>query len=149
MASDGDDGAIANRDTGRRGKTGQKYTIRGRHVSCGTGVEDPGVGPLEVHLVQGSNEAGLIPAAGLLRRRRGQTVGELGGGEGGVGLRVGAEDTGAPPGRVRRRWAPLLLRPARPGGVAVPRVGWWCGSPRPAPGLEAAAAAVAARPFFL
>ena len=36
--------------------------------------------PLEGHLVQGGNEAGLIPAAMLLRGwRRG--VGELGGGE--------------------------------------------------------------------
>jgi len=113
-------------------------------VSCGAGVEDPGVGPLEGHLVQGSDEASLIPAAGLLLWR-GRTVGELGGGEGGMGLRMGAEDAGAAPGRVRRRRAPLLLlRPARPGGVAVPGAGWRCGSPRPAPGLEAAAAAVAA-----
>ena len=68
-ACDRNGAVVANRDArGRRGKTGQKYTIRGRHVSCGTGVEDPGVGPLEGHLVQGSDEAGLIPAIGLLRR---------------------------------------------------------------------------------
>ena len=81
MACDRNCSAVANRDAGRGwGKTGQEYTIRGRHVGSGTGVEDPGGRPLEGHLVQGGNEAGLIPAAMLLRRwRRG--VGELGGGE--------------------------------------------------------------------
>jgi len=87
-AYDRNGAAVANRDArGRRGKTGQKYTIRGRHVSCGTGVEDPRGGPLERHLVQSGDEAGLIPAALLLRRwSGGRSAGELGGGERGVGL---------------------------------------------------------------
>ena len=51
-ACDRNGAAVANRDArGRRGETGQKYTSRGRHVSCGAGVEDPGVGALEGHLV--------------------------------------------------------------------------------------------------
>jgi hypothetical protein len=58
-------------------------------VSLGAGVEDPGGGPLERHLVQSGDQAGLIPAALLLRRwsgGRSASAGELGESERGVGL---------------------------------------------------------------
>ena len=42
-------------------EAGEEYTIRRRHVGSGASVEDPGVGALKHYLVQGGNEAGLIP----------------------------------------------------------------------------------------
>ena len=98
-------------------------------MSCGTGVEDPRGGPLERHLVQSGDEAGLIPAALLLRRwSGGRSAGELGGGERGVGLgrREGVED----PWATRCWWTPrLLMHPGCPGRVAVPRGRRQCRGP--------------------
>ena len=67
---------------------GEKYTIRRMHVGGSARVHDPGVGVLERHLVQGGNEAGLIPhlRGGDLRR-----------GERGVRLGVGAKEAGRAP----------------------------------------------------
>ena len=67
---------------------GKKYTIRRVHVGGLARVHDPGVGVLERHLVQGGNEAGLIPhlRGGDLRR-----------GERGVRLGVGAKEAGRAP----------------------------------------------------
>ena len=80
-------------------------------------------------MVQGGNEAGLIPATMLLRGWCGG-VEELGEGERSVRLvlREGAEDPRAAPGLVCRRQlrAPgLLVHPGGPWRVAVPR-GRWC-----------------------
>jgi hypothetical protein len=85
-------------------------------VSCGAGVEDLGRRPLEGHLIQGGNEASLIPDAMLWRGWSGD-VGELGRGERSVslGLSEGVEDSRAGPGRVRRWRAPGLLM--HPGGL--------------------------------
>ena len=47
----------------RGGLTGEKYTIRVVHVGGGARVHDP-AGVLERHLVQGGDEAGLIPHRG-------------------------------------------------------------------------------------
>jgi hypothetical protein len=87
-------------------------------VSYGAGVEDPGRRPLEGHLIQGGDEASLIPAA-MLWQGWSRDVGELGGGERSVslGLSEGADDSRAVPGRVRRRRAPgLLMHPDGLGG---------------------------------
>ena len=88
----------------------------------GTGVQHPGGGPLKRHLVQGSDESCLIPAALLLLRRQSRVrgAGELSGGEGGVSLGQARspEHTRAAP----RWWMPwLLVRPSSPGRVAEPR----------------------------
>ena len=53
---------VANSDGWDRGLTGEKYTIRVVHVGGGARVHDP-AGVLERHLVQGGDEAGLIPVA--------------------------------------------------------------------------------------
>ena len=67
---------------------GKKYTIRRVHVGGLARVHDPGVGVLERHLVQGGNEAGLIP------HLRG---GDLSRSERGVRLGVGAKEAGRAP----------------------------------------------------
>ena len=67
---------------------GEKYTIRRVHVGGRARVHDPGVGVLERHLVQGGNEAGLIP------HLRG---GDLSRSERGVRLGVGAKEAGRAP----------------------------------------------------
>jgi hypothetical protein len=41
-----------------------KHTIRGRHVRRGAGVNYPGRVALQLHVLQGSNEAGCIPGVG-------------------------------------------------------------------------------------
>jgi hypothetical protein len=68
-------------------------------VGGGTGVQHPGGGPLKRHLVQGSDESCLIPAALLLFRRRSRVrgAGELSGGEGGVSLCHGHHRERSPP----------------------------------------------------
>ena len=67
---------------------GKEYTIRQVHVASRARVHDPGVGVLERHLVQGCDEAGLIPhlRGGDLRRS-----------ECCVSLRVGAENPWSAP----------------------------------------------------
>ena len=67
----------------RRELTGDEYTIRVMHVGGGAGVHDP-AGVLERHLVQGGDEAGLIPQWSGWSWRRGS--------EDGVGLRIGTHD---------------------------------------------------------
>jgi hypothetical protein len=81
------------------GETGQEYTSRRRHVSCGAGVKDPRRGPLEGHLVQSVYEASLIPAA-LLCHWWSRVVGELDEGERSVRLSLseGAKDARTAPG---------------------------------------------------
>lgn len=75
---------IANSDGwNRRGLTGEEYTIRIVHVGGGAGVHDP-AGVLERHLVQGGDEAGLIPHWSGWSCWRWS--------EDGVGLRTGAHD---------------------------------------------------------
>lgn len=39
----------------------EEYTIRGVHVGGSTGVQDPGVGALDRHLLQGGDQPSLIP----------------------------------------------------------------------------------------
>ena len=46
-----------------RRETGKKNTVVGGHVGCRSAVHDPGVGPLNRHLVEGGNQAGLIPGS--------------------------------------------------------------------------------------
>jgi hypothetical protein len=80
----------------RRGLTGEEYTIRIVHVGGGAGVHDP-AGVLERHLVQGGDEAGLIPHWSGWSCRWSCWRGS----EDGVGLRTGAQDAlAAPP------WSP-------------------------------------------
>jgi hypothetical protein len=91
-------------------------------VGGGTGVQYLGGGPLKRHLVQGSDESCLIPAALLLVRRRSRVrdAGELSRGESGVSLGRGRslEHARAAP----RWWTPwLLVQPSSPGRVAEPR----------------------------
>jgi len=95
---------------------GEKYTIRRVHVGGRARVHDPGVGVLERHLVQGGNEAGLIP------HLRG---GDLSRSERGVRLGVGAKEAGRAPAlhalHARRgRWTTRPGRLARSRRLADP-----------------------------
>jgi hypothetical protein len=67
---------VANSDGwDRGGLTGEKYTICVVHVGGGARVHDP-ARVLERHLVQGGDEAGLIPHRGR-RWRCGEVAHEL------------------------------------------------------------------------
>ena len=93
----------------RRGLTGEEYTIRVVHVGGGAGVHDP-AGVLERHLVQGGDEAGLIPQWSGWSWRRGS--------EDGVGLRIGTHDALAAP-------ALVAMRGPAAGAVALlPAAAW-------------------------
>ena len=55
-------------------------------MGCRSGVHDPGVGPLDRHLVEGGDQACLIPPAWSPIRRGTGRAGELRRREGGVRL---------------------------------------------------------------
>jgi hypothetical protein len=75
---------IADSDGSVRGwETGEEYTIRRRHVAGGAGVHHPAALSLKGELVQGSDEAGLVPV-----RRGGRHLERC---EGGVRLRLGSD----------------------------------------------------------
>ena len=106
---------IANSDGwNRRGLTREEYTIQVVHVGGGARVHDPSK-VLERHLVQGGDEAGLIPHWSGWRCRRCS--------EDGVGLRACTHEAQAVV-RVPAARAGALL-PAPRASALLPAAAWW------------------------
>lgn len=108
-----------------------KHTIRGRHVRRGAGVNDPGRVAMQLHVLQGSDEAGCIPGAG---GGVGAAGGRLEWSKGGVGLRGRPEDALVAPSRGTRtsRGARTSLAALSRRGDALSRGHTFAG-----PGIEA------------